>query len=269
MKHEPTKEAMPSRIIVTKTQSEHSSTSQGRHATARAGKSTSRTEDLASNQSNPPLRGISSRERIVHAVLNGLYAGRYRPGERLVESRLTEEFCVSRGPVREALNRLSAMGIVSLTLQRGAQIRELSFRDAVDTLVIVQTLVGLAAELAAERIEFPGGAARLQQALDRVSRFDQPSSSADYAIARDDFYAALVQLGGNRELGRALLGMQTHLVRVQFGYITESLPGERRKDYQAIATAISERDATRARSVARRHIGRALKRLRESRQATR
>ena len=45
---------------------------------------------------------------------NGIAAGRFAPGQRLVESELTAELGVSRGPLREALRQLSAEGLVEI-----------------------------------------------------------------------------------------------------------------------------------------------------------
>jgi DNA-binding GntR family transcriptional regulator len=140
---------------------------------------------------------LSPRETIVRAVIRGLYEGRYEPGQRLLESELTAAFGVSRGPVREALNRLAAMGAIELTLQRGAQVRVLTIDQAIDILVVVQALIGTAARLAASRIGAPGAAAHMRAALEAVETFDPADRSAEYAIARDGFYRALTSIANN------------------------------------------------------------------------
>jgi len=63
---------------------------------------------------------------VVDAIVSGIRLGRFVPGQKLVEADLTESIGVSRGPVREALKRLAAEGIVSLTRHRGAYIRVLT-----------------------------------------------------------------------------------------------------------------------------------------------
>ena len=200
----------------------------------------------------------SPRDRVVRAVLEGLYKGRYQPGDRLIEARLTQELRVSRGPVREALNRLAAIGVVSLRRDHGAQIRSLTLDEAIDVLLVVRTLVGLAAELAANRIGTPEMGNFLLAALQKVRAFDQHKEGADYAIARDVFYTTLVQISGNRELGRALSGMQTHLVRVQFGRTTNAVDVARHDDYETITKAVLAGRSGEAGRVARTHIDRVL-----------
>src|SRR5262249_61983917 len=55
-----------------------------------------------------------------------ILGGRYKPGERLVEDRLSADLGVSRIPVREALRLLSAEGVVALPPRRGASVAAVS-----------------------------------------------------------------------------------------------------------------------------------------------
>ena len=82
--------------------------------------------------SHPP----SSPELIFREIVQGLYNGTYVPGQRLVEVDLTQRWGVSRGTVREALNRLAAEGIVVLNRHRGAAIRVLNRAEMQDILAV-------------------------------------------------------------------------------------------------------------------------------------
>lgn len=199
----------------------------------------------------------SPREQVIRNIIRGLYDGRYQPGQRLKEAELTRSMGVSRGPVREAFNRLAANGIVSLNLQRGAQVRKLSLEEAIGILVIIQSLVGLAARFAAERIA-PPDAGRLQQALDRVAGFDPASSAPDHALARDHFYATLSEMSGNAELKRILHTVQIHLIRTQYRVAMADTHRYRHTDYRRIAAAVTAGKPAAAEKAARSHIGRAI-----------
>ena len=54
----------------------------------------------------PRISDDSRRHRVVVALREEIVAGRLRPGDRLVESDLSERMGVSRGPIREALRQL-------------------------------------------------------------------------------------------------------------------------------------------------------------------
>jgi DNA-binding GntR family transcriptional regulator len=200
--------------------------------------------------------GLSSPDIVVQDVVRGLYEGRYVPGQRLIEADLTRRYGVGRGTVREALNRLAAEGVVALTLHRGAYIRALDRAQAAEIVAILEVLIGLAARLAAERIGAPGAADRLRQALERLMRFDPHSASPDFARARDAFYGALTEIGGNRELARVLPSIQAHIVRVQFRPYAGAIDAVRHDDYRAIAEAVLAGDPERAEAAGRLHMRR-------------
>src|SRR5579871_4359753 len=87
--------------------------------------------------------------RLAEALREAMAAGRYKPGERLIEDRLAEEMGVSRIPVREALRVLSAEGWVDITPRRGATVAALSRAVALEMIEVRATLEGLNARLAA------------------------------------------------------------------------------------------------------------------------
>ena len=202
----------------------------------------------------PAPKSLSPRELIVRDIIRGLYEGRYVPGQRLVESDLTACYRVSRGPVREALNGLAARGIVSLTPQRGAQVRRLSREEGIDILIVLESLIGLAAGLAALRARSSESAGKLRDALARLETFDPSCSSPEYAHARDTFYGALMEIAGNAELRRIMPGTLVHLVRVQYRDALRAADSTRHADYRAIAKAVLAGDAEEAESAARTHI---------------
>lgn len=90
-------------------------------------------------------------DHVYDEMRRAVVEGRYPPGLRLVEQRLAEEFMVSRTPVREALRRLEAEGLVVVERNRGAQVRHLSPQEIADLYDARSRLEAYAAELAAER----------------------------------------------------------------------------------------------------------------------
>ena len=65
-------------------------------------------------------RHLSLRDQVLAELRRRIIAADYRPGERLTEDRLAEDFGVSRNPVREALRVVEAEGFVELQPRRGA-----------------------------------------------------------------------------------------------------------------------------------------------------
>src|SRR5689334_2840294 len=93
--------------------------------------------------------GTSTPERVARDIVRGILRRDYQPGQRLSEAELTRT-------LREALRLLSAGGVVELTPHRGAFIRLLTRADSQALVEVMEVLAGLAARLAARRIDRPG-----------------------------------------------------------------------------------------------------------------
>jgi DNA-binding GntR family transcriptional regulator len=200
---------------------------------------------------------MTSPDRVVDAITRNLRAGVFVPGQRLIEADLTKELRVSRGPVREALKRLAAEGVLTVTRNRGAYVRALSRVEVRDSLVVLEALVGVMADLAARRISENDNAVRLRECFKRLLTFKDDGGTAAFLDARRYFYDTIMQIGGNHELMRILPLMQIHLLRMQFqAYITPRDREKQFKEYTAIADTILAGNGARARRAASSHIRR-------------
>jgi DNA-binding GntR family transcriptional regulator len=205
-------------------------------------------------------RSVSSATAIFRDILEGLYEGRFVPGQRLVETDLTSIYGVSRGSVREALNRLAAEGVVALNLHRGAHIRLLTQAEVEDILVLLELLIGLAARLAAQKLKDAAKSSEPRKNFLRICEqliaFEDRPETYDLIRARNRFYRSLIDLGGNDALARVLPSMSVHLIRVQFRAFQSQVDKERFLDYRQIAEAVVAGDPRRAELAGRRHIRR-------------
>ena len=208
---------------------------------------------MSSNKS--AATNLSSPEQVAETLLDGIKGGRFVPGQRLIEADLTAELGVSRGPVREALKHLAAEGLIRLIPHRGAYIRKLTRRQAMDILVIQETLTALAARLAAENIDADDNRVRFQTAYDRVMEYhDRHGDHADLD-ERARFYESLVKISGNHELHRFVPIPQTNLLRSQLSQHLSARDRARQfKNYASIANHILSGNGSGAESMMQRHI---------------
>jgi DNA-binding GntR family transcriptional regulator len=209
---------------------------------------------------NKADRGASAKtspDRVVDAILGSIRSGNFVPGQRLIEADLTRDYRVSRGPVREALKRLAAEGVLTLTRHRGAYVRAMSRGEVRDSLIVLEALVGLMASLAARRIASDENAARMRDAHERLLAFRDDGGTSAFLEERRRFYDTIIQIGGNLELKRMLPLMQIHLLRMQFqAYITPRDREKQFKEYESITETILRGDAMRAQKIAGLHIRR-------------
>src|SRR5262245_902855 len=99
-----------------------------------------------------PRTAFPSSERVYRALRDRIVEGTLPPGTRLTEMDLAQQFDSSRTPVREALKRLSAEGLVSTDPARGLIVRDLDAAEAEEIFVIREVIDGLAGRLAAPRV---------------------------------------------------------------------------------------------------------------------
>ena len=92
----------------------------------------------------------SSGEAAYEAVMEAIRRGKYVPGARLREEEVGARLDLSRTPVREALRRLEAEGIVEHRPRAGAVVRQLSHAEVVELYEMRVVLERTAAELAAK-----------------------------------------------------------------------------------------------------------------------
>lgn len=198
---------------------------------------------------------VSSTDQIVAGILRGLYEGQYVAGQKLTEADLTRRFSVGRGTVREALQRLAAEGLVTVSLHKGASIRALTREGVRDVLDVIEALAGLAARRAAERLERSEDERALRATMTALTALAATGDSFEFARMRDRFYRQLAHVSGNAEITRLLSMVQVHLIRSQFrsayGMHSEK---ERLKDYKRIIDSVLARNGARAERAMRQHI---------------
>src|SRR6185436_6574606 len=108
----------------------------------------------------------SLSQRVVEELRRSILTSRRRPGDRLIEDRLSEELGVSRIPVREALRVLAGEGLVDVQPRRGASVADISPDVARDLVEVRATLEGLNARLAARHHD-PAIVEELRQVLEQ------------------------------------------------------------------------------------------------------
>ena len=99
-------------------------------------------------QSNPVLATATLAEQVYDHLRQGILANDYPPGTSLPEETVAARFSVSRVPVREALRRLAADGLVTLTPRQGATVSSLSPKQFLDAYRVREALETLAIRLA-------------------------------------------------------------------------------------------------------------------------
>src|SRR6476661_10744137 len=85
-------------------------------------------------------------------IEEAIVSGELEPGSVLRQEQLSERFGVSRTPVREALRRLAALGLVSFEPNRGVRVRSISAHELREAFLVRAELEALATEVATPKM---------------------------------------------------------------------------------------------------------------------
>ena len=96
---------------------------------------------------------MSRTEWVVERLRQAILSGELSPGERLSSSELARRWSVSATPLREALQRLAADGLVEYASQRGARVSEVSLRDVREVYELRLILEPMALERSLQRAD--------------------------------------------------------------------------------------------------------------------
>ena len=204
---------------------------------------------------DPPAHGATV-SFIVERLREDILTGRAPAGWRLVEWELTTRFAVSRGPVREALRRLAAEGLIEHQPHRGALVRRLSAREIRELFQIRVEMEALAARLAA-KADDPERRARFAEAI-RPILDDADRSAPEYLAENAAFHQAVMTLADNLQLRDLAMRLHLPLIMAQVGdVLTKDVLRASVREHRAVADAIVERDAEAAAAAMRAHLERA------------
>ncbi len=145
--------------------------------------------------------------RIGLAIREGILAGRLAPGERLTEIPLAGSLGASRTPVRLALERLEAEGLVAHGPGGGFTVRRFTLPEIEDAIALRGTLEGMAARLVAESGLPPATRRVLDECLAEGDAALAGPAAPDvpaYEAMNARLHAALADAAGNLALSRAL-----------------------------------------------------------------
>ena len=151
----------------------------------------------------PTDRPFQAFEVVFWHILDEMFEERLLPGDVLYETALSQELGLSRTPVREALSRLVAEGLLENPVgTRGYRVPDLSVEDMQQVFQAREILESSAAALAAEHAR-KGDIGELEEIHRREILFSSQENRREYCRANVEFHFAVMRIGGNRYLERA------------------------------------------------------------------
>lgn len=206
----------------------------------------------------PSAPGIFTKNDYAYAELRTrILTGQLEAGSVIPQARLAQELGVSTTPLREAIRRLSAEGMIQLEAHRDARVTEVSAAEARHLYEVRESMDPLAASLAAER-RSDSDLALMSQALERLTPI-QNAGNLDALLAHREFHRAVYRASGNPILIDILERLwdkadRYRMVGLRAGGDTTDDSDRVAAEHRAIFEAVSAGDQTAATEVMRTHI---------------
>jgi DNA-binding GntR family transcriptional regulator len=196
-------------------------------------------------------------ERIFCQLREAIVEGQIPAGSKISEADLAQTYGISRGPLREAISRLAAVGLIERRPNVGARVIEMSSKQLLDIFHVREALEGMAARQAAQNMSEDQLAQLRETLAQHGEQMREKGGNTYFQKAGDlDFHYQIVMGSGNEYLVKLLchdLYFLVRLYRYQFGMRSKRGPAAL-SEHQHIVEAIARGDGEMAELLMRSHI---------------
>lgn len=197
---------------------------------------------------------VSNSERTYQLLRDRIVSGELPPFTRLAEQRVAEDLAISRTPVREALKRLMAEGLVQVEAGGRVVVRDTGPREVEEIYVIREVLDGLAARLAAQRVSSTQ-LARFHTVMDVMQQDYEAGRTEAIVQGNILFHDLLHESSGNERLRQLSRDLTDYVRR----FSSQSFASTDRVEHmlvehKALVDALAAHDADQAEELAREHV---------------
>ena len=200
------------------------------------------------------FENLTLSQRVYKYLREEILADRLSPGTELSEVALARELAISRGPIREAMGRLAAEGLIKVEPRRRAVVRSLTPQELIDAYQVREALEVLAVRLAIDRVT-DDDLGRLERLTDQMADHAKANAIGDFFAANVEFHETLCELSGNAKLQEVHHRLEGEIGRFQArtlalrGSLDASVT-----EHRAILAAIRRRNAEQAAALTAAHV---------------
>jgi DNA-binding GntR family transcriptional regulator len=216
---------------------------------------------------NAVATASTKADDIALALEEQIVAGDLAPGQVLRQEMLSEQFAVSRTPIREALRRLAALGLVSFEPNRGVRVRTLTGAELREAFLVRSELESLATEIATPKMteadieELGLCEERFEELTDRLNDVrdeeERRALTIEWVRGNHAFHDVIYRvaemplierLAKNARFSGSAVWAPRNADEIRNLYVANE------KQHRAIREAIAARSAAGARALAREHV---------------
>ncbi len=201
---------------------------------------------------SPAYRDLS--DWVVQKILDAIRDGLIRPGERLVERDVATQFSVSRAPVRDAFYKLEKLGVLVRKQPRTNYVRSWTNREVAEDLLIMDALILLSVQLAANHVS-PEDLAHLEQIVDQTQSAVAEGSTNVWEQVELDFrfHITIARASQNSHLAELIEALWRPLQLCMADYLATVGREFSLRQHKELLEVLRQGDAHRAQELTRNH----------------
>ncbi|MCI2397829.1 GntR family transcriptional regulator [Aliiroseovarius subalbicans] len=196
-------------------------------------------------------------DTLLTTILDGIDKGELNPGDAIDEPALMARYGVSRTPLREALLRLEAMGLVQRQPRKGATLFRPTLEEFLAILEVHAKLEGQAAGLAARRMS-AADALRLEEVVAACETHAEEKGDSDpdgYYQLNLQFHKVVAEASGNPFLLEMIkMNARKLLAYYRARYHYAGAIADSAREHRELARLITSRQAAAAENYMARHV---------------
>lgn len=182
-------------------------------------------------------------QKVYRVLKESIIKGFLEPGTKLLENKIAEEMHVSRTPVREAMQKLVAEGFVKTIPNQTMIVTEVSLEDVREVLQIRGILEGLAARIAAKKINRQE-IDELENIISQMSLHVTKKDLSSYCQVDDEFHDLTLNICGNKWIIQIRDNLGSFIYRFRIKSL--SVPGRLKhslEEHQAIMESLKKHNS--------------------------
>ncbi|MGM0383256.1 MAG: GntR family transcriptional regulator [Thermodesulfobacteriota bacterium] len=204
-----------------------------------------------------PLRSLKKANlgnQVFEQVKEMIVRGEIPAGRRMIESEIAESMGISRTPVREAIQRLEAEGLLTPLPNGGHMVRGLDIAYIKETFEIRSILESFASYLAAER-HVDEDIAPLEEKMEEFQRYLDAHDLKELARINTEFHELLYALSRSTRLVKMIHNLRDEIYFLRKIILNSAdMAYLSNQDHREIIKAIKNREAKKVEGLVREHI---------------
>ncbi len=194
-------------------------------------------------------------EQVYDYLHRSIVTGRFTPGQRLNLDELEVQLKISKMPIKEAIGRLAAEGLLDIQARRGTYVGRIDPRDLAETFEVRRALEMLAGELAVNFIT----KTEIGKLRNLITQMEASHDVAQHLDLNFEFHSLIVELSENRKLIETYHRLRVPIQVAGIHYRSEDWVSrivQEQKEHRTIIRALEQKDAEAVSRAISEHIKR-------------